>query len=115
MEKLIIDFKNSVQKQDIEFHELCFVFDQDMEDKFRVAEVIEDETEIKIFYDEDWAMPTMTIEEMWAQFCFVDSTKPFVFIHKETGERKKFLMVDDCLGTTIDFNVESEKYEQITQ
>ncbi len=107
-EQLIVDFKNAIQKQDLEFDECCFIFDQDLEDKCRIAEVVEDDTEIKIFYDEDWSISTMTIEELWTQFCAVDSSKPCVFIHNETGERKKFLCVDDCLGTTIDFNVESE-------
>ncbi len=108
MEELIVEFKDAIQKQDLGFDECCFVYDTEIEDKCRIAEVIETDVEVQIFYDEDWSVSTMTIDELWTQFCAVDSSKPVVFINKETGERKKSVGVDDCLGTTIDFNVEAE-------
>jgi len=107
MEKLIEEFKNAITTQDLTFDRPCCVFNGTTEDRYQILGVIEYNSHINIYYD-DWGVSinTMNIDDVWTEFCTVDSSKPVQFIYKSDGNISKFVGVDDCLGDAIDFNVE---------
>jgi len=106
VEKLVSKFKNAIQKQDLSFDMCCYVYDQSTEDKYNITEVIKTDTALQIYYADDWGVEQCTIDDMWVNLCTVDDTLSVQFIERDTGIAKSCVMVDDCLETSIDFNVE---------
>lgn len=109
MEKLIDSFKNAIQSQDLTFDMCCYVYDTHSEDRYIITEVVELDTQIQIcFADFSGEDTTMTIDDLWTKFCSIDTTKPVVFYHRDSRTFGNYIDVDDCLGTTIDFNISTD-------
>ncbi len=68
--------------------------------------MIETDTALQIYYADDWDVEQYTIDDMWINLCTVDDTLSVQFIERETGIVKECVLVDDCLDSSIDFNVE---------